>query len=300
MPACTASLARWKTDMVASPWMASPMRRPPWRSTARSTTSRCSASRPGAVSGSSCHSRVEATTSVARKVTTPVGNGSLSQPARSSSTSSPGVAVRCAGSMARPRRSACSSRAARWRSMSLQAGKDPRRRLPGQQGEGGRRQAVDVGRPGRDCASGHFRRPVARRTPTGTQPPRRRHPEVDQHDPSRRGQHQVGRLDITMDDGRVGRVQVGEGLGDRRQPAQDRRRRQPRLTVLGQAPPPGRRRRPSPSPARGGRPRRSHPGPAAGPDAGASDSSVRDSTSSRSASRGSAGTRRSLSATSRP
>ena len=124
-PACTASLARWKTDIVASPWMTSPMRRPSWRSTARSTTSRCSASRPGAASGSSCHSRVEATTSVARKVTTPVGKGSLSQPARSSSTSSPGVAVRCAGSVASPRRSACSSRAARSWSTSSQAGRMP-------------------------------------------------------------------------------------------------------------------------------------------------------------------------------
>ena len=124
-PACTASLARWKTDIVASPWMASPMRRPLWRSTARSTTSRCSASRPGAASGSSCHSRVEATTSVARKVTTPVGRGSLSQPARSSSTSSPGVAVRCAGWVASPRRSACSSRAARSWSTSSQAGRMP-------------------------------------------------------------------------------------------------------------------------------------------------------------------------------
>ena len=58
--------------------------------------------------GSASHMAVEPSMSDMQKVTTPVGSASA-QPARSRSTSSPGVGGRRAGSVAMPIRSAASS-----------------------------------------------------------------------------------------------------------------------------------------------------------------------------------------------
>ena len=59
-----------------------------------------------------------------QNVSTPVGSA-VAQPARSRSTSSPGVAGRRAGSVARPRRIAASSCSACSGSMPSQAGSTP-------------------------------------------------------------------------------------------------------------------------------------------------------------------------------
>ena len=251
------------------------------------------------MSGRSCHSRVDDTTSVARKVSTPVGRASASHPDRSSSTSSPG---RC-GAVCRIGGQASAQRL-------LEAGgalrvdvvpgrQDPRRWLPGQQSERGRRQPVDVGRPGRHAARRHFGSPIARRPPAGARPGSRDTPKSTSTtapvgvsirlagltSPCTTGGSVVCRWVSASATGASHRNTVDGGS-----PADHAR----------STPPRDRSRRPSPSPARGGRPRRSRLAPTASPACGRSDSSVRDSTSSRSASRGSLGTRRNLSATSRP
>jgi hypothetical protein len=124
MAARTALSALANTDNVASPSTVAPSRRPPCASTLRSIANCISASSAGTRSGDSSHSFVDSTTSVSRTLATPVGVWS-SHPARSRSTSSPGVAGRRAGSMARPARSADSNRAATSAGSPAHAGRAP-------------------------------------------------------------------------------------------------------------------------------------------------------------------------------
>ena len=108
-------------------------------------------------------------------------------------------------------------------------GPAPARRAPGQQGERGHRERVDVRRR-RWCGAGcHLRgdeperalRLCARRS-------RSRQPEVDQDHLPALGEEDVRRLHVAVNDGRVVGVQMRERLGDLSQMTEHRRRGQAR------------------------------------------------------------------------
>ncbi len=122
--ACTASDADSNTENVESPSPLDFRKRPRCDSTAPATSSSWRTSAAAIAPGSCSHSAVEETMSDTQNVVTPVGSVAP-QPARSRSTSSPGVAGRRAGSVVSPRRIAFSSCAARAGSIPSQVGSTP-------------------------------------------------------------------------------------------------------------------------------------------------------------------------------
>ena len=94
------------------------------------------------------------------------------------------------------------------------AGLAPGRRFAGEQRHRSGGERVDVRCHRRSPAGGDLRCDV----PGGARPTqivgrRGRQSEVDEHDPSGRGEDEVRRLDVSMDDGRIVSVQVLQGLG---------------------------------------------------------------------------------------
>ena len=173
------------------------------------------------------HFDVEPTMSVRQKVRTPVGSDAC-HPARSRSTSSPADSGRFAGSVLSPRRMASSSCAACSGSMPSQVGRTPRRRLAGEEREGGGGQGVDVARPAGLAAGDELGGGVAAGPrPASQRGRRRRQPEVDEHDPPALGEHEVGRLHVAVNHRRVLAVEVGQRGCRIREPGEHDRRTEP-------------------------------------------------------------------------
>ena len=200
-----------RTSRPPRPWTSGSGRRATPRRPRSSSSWRTSAA--AIAPGSRSHSSVEPTMSDRQNVVTPVGSVAA-QPARSRSTSSPGVAGRRAGSVASPRRIAFSSCSARAGSIPSQAGSTPCGRGAGQQREGRRRQPVDVARARRRGARRELRSAVAGRSRAAPEHQRRgRQPEVHELDVPAAGQDQVRGLDVAVHDRRVLRVQEHQRLG---------------------------------------------------------------------------------------
>ena len=100
------------------------MNRPPWAAMQSAISSSWRTSASAIAAGSASHMAVEPSMSDMQNVTTPVGSAAA-QPARSRSTSSPGVAGRRRGSVAIPMRMAVSSWSACAGSMPFHAGSIP-------------------------------------------------------------------------------------------------------------------------------------------------------------------------------
>ena len=216
-----------------------------------------------------------------QNVITPVGSVAP-QPARSRSTSSPGVA----GPPRRVGRQAAADRGLELLGLrgvdALPRRQHAGRRRAGEQREGRRGQRVDVARARRRRRR---RRARARGSPAV---PLRRRERVGADDSPKStsltrpplGEDQVGRLDVAVDDRRVLRVQVGQRLGGLGEVGEHARRRQARAAAVAQQARRGRCRRPSPSRRRSCRRRRSPRGPAAAPGAAGGRAAARASPSS--------------------
>ena len=230
--ACTALPAFGNAETVASPSTVAPTRRPPCASTARSITSCISASNAGTRCGARSHSCVEPTTSVSNMVATPVGVSSP-QPARSRSTSSPGVAGRRAGSIASPSRNACFQTAGYVGRDAVPPWRATSRRFTGQQREDRRRQAEDVAGAGRDATAGDLRRAkTGSSTASSRRDRHRRRSEVDEHDATRAVEDEVGRLHVTVHNAVL--MQHRQRFGGLCGPPQHARRGKAGLTFVGE------------------------------------------------------------------
>ena len=122
--ASTAAGAESNTETVESPSPIDLIRLPPLASTASAISSSWRTSAAAIASGSDSHNALEPSISEQQNVTTPVGNAA-DQPARSRSTSSPGVFGRRPGSVAIPSRIAASSCCACAGSKPSHAGRTP-------------------------------------------------------------------------------------------------------------------------------------------------------------------------------
>jgi len=126
--AASAASSAWgaesNTETVESPSPIDLMTLPPRDSTRSPMISSWRTSASAIAPGSESHIAVDPSMSDMQKVMKPVGSAAP-QPARRRSTSSPGVAGRCAGSVARPRRIAASSCSTCSRSMPSHDGCTP-------------------------------------------------------------------------------------------------------------------------------------------------------------------------------
>ena len=160
--AATASGAESNTETVESPSPIDPMRRPPCARHAVGDQLVVAHERLRHRRRIGSHSAVEPSMSDRQNVTTPVGSAAA-QPARSRSTSSPGVAGRRAGSVAMPEPDRRLELLGLRRVDALPGGQDAGGRGAGEQRERGRGQRVDVARARRRAAGGELRRAVAGR-----------------------------------------------------------------------------------------------------------------------------------------